>query len=100
MDDMGFAAQLMVVALAALVVIGLFFVGLTRFLAWLARHLSEEKAGTDEVAISCEAERRKRARIAVAAVMSFVEAERLGRIRGSGRSMEVKPNSTVQEGEK
>ena len=100
MDDMGFAAQLTVVALGALIVISFFFIGLTRFLDWLARRTSKEKAETAEVAISAEEEKKKRARIAVAAVMSYLEAERVRRIRGFGGSMDAKPKSTKQEGEK
>jgi len=93
-DDMGFAGQLTVVALGALIVISFFFIGLTRFLAWLVRRTSKEKAETAEV------ERKKRARIATAAVMSYLEAEQVGRIRGSKGSMDAEPESTRQEGEK
>ena len=100
MDDMGFAAQLTVVALGALIVISFSFIGLTRFLDWLARRISKEKAETAEVVISAEEERKKRARIAVAAVVSYLGAERPGRIRGSGSGMDAKPKSTKQEGEK
>ena len=98
MDDMGFAGQLTVVALGALIFISFFFIGLTRFLSWLARRTSKEKAETAEVAIPAKAEKRKRARIAMAAVMSYLEAERVGRIRGSKGSMDAKPESTRQEG--
>jgi hypothetical protein len=100
---MGFAAELTVVALAALISISFFFIGLTRFLDWLARRLSKEEVeatGIAEVAISMEAEKRKRVRIAIAAVMSYLEAERRGGIRGSRSSMYAKPKSTTQEGEK
>ncbi len=100
MDDMGFAGQLTVVSLGALLVISFLFIGITRFLDWLARRISKEKAETAEVAISAEEERKKRARIAVAAVVSYLGAERPGRIRVSGWSMDAKPKSTKQEGEK
>ena len=92
MDDMGFAGELTVVALGALIVISFFFIGLTRFLAWLAGRTSGERVETAEV------ERGKRARIAIAAVMSYLEAERLGRIGGSAKSTGAKPESTRQEG--
>ena len=100
MDDMGFAGQLTVVALGALMVISFLFIGLTRFLDWLARRTSKEEVETAEVAKSAEEERKKRAQIAVAAVVSYLGTERPGRIKVSGSGVDAKPKSTKQEGEK
>ena len=100
MDDMGFAGELTVVALGALLIISFLFIGITRFLDWLARRTSKEEAETAEVAIPADEERKKRERIAVAAVMSYLGTERPGRIKVSGWSRDVKPKSTKREGEK
>lgn len=70
MGDMSFALQLTVIALGALLLISLFFIGLTRGLAWLASMGRKEK----EPEVAIPGERRKRALIA-AAVTSYLEAE-------------------------
>lgn len=69
MGDMGFALQLTVIALGALVLISLLFVGLGRGLQWLASFRSKDK--DHEVAMTGE---RKKA-LTAAAVTSYLEAE-------------------------
>jgi hypothetical protein len=98
-DDAGFAGELSVVALLALLTISFTFIGLSRFLNWLARRTSEEKVEPAEVEILVDAKRSKRAQIAIAAVTSYLEAEKASKIRGSRGSMDAKAKSTTQEGE-
>ncbi len=81
------------IAVGALIVISLFFIGLTRGLEWLARRSVKEV----EVTTSAEAERRKRALIAMAAVTRYLEAEGS---KESRRSTGAKLKSTEQEEEK
>jgi len=99
-DDAGFAGELTVVALLALLTISFTFIGLSRFLNWLARRTSEEKVEPAEVEISVEAEKSNIAQIVIAAVVSYLEAEKASKIRGSRGSMDTKAKSTMQEGEK
>lgn len=93
MGDMGFALQLSVIALGALILISLLFVGLSAGLARLARIGVKEEPPE----VAAEKERRKRALIA-AAVMSYLEAERLRAGGKGGTAAELE--STEQEGEK
>lgn len=86
------------IAVGALILISFFFIALTRGLEWLARHSVEEREV--EVATSAEAERKKRALIAMAAVTRYMEAERQGPTGKSGGSTEAKLKSTEQEEEK
>ena len=72
---MGFALQLTAVAFGALILISLLFIGLGRVLAWVARRASREMVKGPEVVTAEDKERRK-ASIAVAAVMAYLEAER------------------------
>ena len=86
------------VAVGALILISFFFVALTRGLEWLASRSVRE--GEVEVASSAEAERKKRALIAMAAVTRYMEAERQGTPGKPGGNAEAKLKSTEPEEEK
>lgn len=83
------------VAIGALILISFFFVALTRSLEWLARRSVRESEV--EFATSAEAERKKRALIAMAAVMRYMEAERQGIPGKPGGNAEAKLKSTEPE---
>lgn len=92
------ALVISVVAVGALILISFFFLALTRGLEWLARRSVRESEV--EVATSAEAERKKRALIAMAAVTRYMEAERQGTPGKPGGNTEAKLKSTEQEEEK
>lgn len=100
MDDAGFAGELTVVALLALLTISFTFVALSRALNWLATRTSGERVEPAEVEISVEAEKSNRAQIVAAAVVSYLEAEKASKIRGPRGSIDIRAKSTTQEGEK
>lgn len=83
------------IAVGALILISFFFIALTRGLEWLARHSVRESEV--EVATSAEAERKKRALIAMAAVTRYMEAERQGTPGKAGGNTEAKLKSTEPE---
>jgi Na+-transporting methylmalonyl-CoA/oxaloacetate decarboxylase gamma subunit len=86
------------VAVGALLLISFFFIALTRGLEWLSRRSVEEKEV--EVATPAEAERKKRALIAMAAVTRYMEAERQGAPGRPGGNTEAKLKSIEPEEEK
>jgi len=86
------------IAVGALLLISFFFIALTHGLEWLSRRSVRE--GEVEVATSAEAERKKRALIAMAAVTRYMEAERQGTPGKSGGNTEAKLKSTEPEEEK
>ena len=83
------------IAVGALIVISFFFIALTRGLEWLARRSVQEKEV--EVTTSAEAERKKRALIAMSAVTRYLEAEGA---KESRRRPGAKLKSSEQEEEK
>ena len=86
------------VAIGALLLISFFFIALTRGLEWLSRRSVKE--GEVEVATPAEAERKKRALIAMAAVTRYMEAERQGTPGRPGGNTEAKLESIEPEEEK
>lgn len=88
------ALVITILALGALIVISFFFIGLTRCLGWLARRSVKE----EEVSAPGEAQRRKRALIATAAITRYLEAER--RSAPGRESIAAKLKPTEQEEEK
>ena len=88
------ALVITIVALGALIVISFFFIGLTRGLEWLSRRGVKEA----EVSAPGEAERSKRALIATAALMRYLEAER--RSAPGREGIAAKPKPPEQEEEK
>lgn len=92
MADVGFGIQLTIVALVALCVIALVFIALTRGLERLIGIASRERVKEPEVAVPEEEE--KTALIATAAVMAYLEAERLAAVGASRGSSTGQSEST------
>ena len=90
------ALVITMIAVGALIVISFFFIGVTRVLEWVARRGVKEV----EVSASAEAERRKRALIAAAAITRYLKAERRGTPGRSRESTAAKPESSEQEEKK
>lgn len=90
------ALAITIIAVGALIVISFFFIGVTRVLEWVARR------GVNEVEVSApaEAERRKRALIAAAAITRYLKVERRGTPGRSRESTAAKLESSEQDEEK
>ena len=87
------ALAITIVALGALIIISFFFIGLTRCLGWLARR------GVKEVEVSApgEAQRRKRALIATAAITRYLETEQRSAPGREGMVGKLKPPEQEEE---
>ena len=90
------ALAMTLIAIGALIVISFFFIGLTHVLEWVARRGVKEV----EVSASTEAERRKRALIAMAALTRYLKTERHSAPGRSEKSTTAKIESSKREEEK
>lgn len=90
------ALAITIIAVGALIVISFFFIGVTRVLEWVARRGVNEL----EVSAPAEAEKRKRALIAAAAITRYLKAERRGTPGRSRESTAAKLESSEQDEEK
>mgnify|MGYP001068234000 CR=1 FL=1 len=91
MGDMGFGLKPGMVARGALLAIPLFFIAPSRDPQWL----TTIPGGEREAAVL---ERKRRALIVMAAVMSYLEAERLGAMGKLATSPAIEVKSTIQKG--